>query len=139
MCLLSMILSYIDIQLQPGVDEKSREVQSNTGATLTCIVNGLTQSLDAVAWKKGTDDVTTLSDYSFNYLLSKASVIGNSQTTTLKVIDAGLSDTDYYCVVTSVENGETNKETKVKLETFSEFLWQILKFKHFHIIYNFIL
>ena len=87
MCLLCRLLFHIDIKLYPGVDEKSKEVQSNKGATLTCIVNGLTQSLDAVVWKKDNVDVTTLSDYSSNYVLSKGSVVGNSQTTTLKVID----------------------------------------------------
>ena len=116
------LIFLIDIKLYPGVEEKSREVQSNTEATLTCIVTGLTQSLDAVVWKKGSDDVTTLSDYSSNYLLSEGSLVVNSQTTTLKVIDAGDTDTDYVCVVTSHEHGETNTETSVKLETFSEFL-----------------
>ena len=109
---------FIDIKLHPGVEEKSREVQSNTEATLTCIVTGLTQILDAVVWKKDTVDVTSLSDYVF----SEGSLLGNSQTTTLKVNDVGNTDTDYVCVVTSDEYGETEKETIVKLETFSEFL-----------------
>ena len=64
--------------------------------------------------KKDNVDITTLSDYSSNYVLSKGSVVGISQTTTLKVIDAGLTDTDYACVVTSDEHGEMNKETSVK-------------------------
>ena len=126
MCLLCRLLFHIDIKLYPGVDEKSKEVQSNTGATLTCILNGLTQSLDAVLWKKDNVDVTTLSDYSSNYVLSKGSVVGNSQTTTLKIIDAGLTDTDYACVVTSDEHGERNKETSVKLETFGEIFYNTL-------------
>ena len=113
-----ILFFFIDIILYPGVEEKSREVQSNTEATLTCIVNGLTKSLEAVVWKKGADDVTTLSDYVF----SEGSLVGNSQTTTLKVNDVGNTDTDYVCVVTSDEYGETEKETIVKLETFSEFL-----------------
>ena len=138
MCLLCRLLFHIDIKLCPGVDEKSKEVQSNKVATLTCIVNGLTQSLDAVVWKKDNVDVTTLSDYSSNYVLFKESIVGNSQTTTLKVIDAGLTDIDYACVVTSDEHGETNKETIVKLETFSEFCFHILKFVHFYIIHLFL-
>ena len=122
MCLLCRLLFHTDIKVYPGVDEKSREVQSNTWATLTCIVNGLTQSLDAVVWKKDNVGVTTLSDYSSNYVLSEGSLVGNSQTTTLKVNDVGNTDTDYVCVVTSDEYGETEKETIVKLETFSEFI-----------------
>ena len=137
--MLCKLLFHIYIKLNPGVDEKSRAVQLNTGATLSCIVNGLTQSLDAVVWKKDNVDVTTLSDYSTNYVLTKGSVVGNSQATTLKVIDAGLTDTDYVCVVTSDEHGETNKERNVKLETFGEFLFHILKFVHSYIIHNFIL
>ena len=93
---------------------------------MTCIVKGLTQSLDAVVWKKDNVDVTTLSDYSSNYVLSKGSVVENSQTTTLKVIDAGLTDTDYACFVTSDEHGEGNKETSVKLETFGEIFYNTL-------------
>ena len=117
-----ILFFFIDIKLYPGVEEKSIEVQSNTEATLTCIVTGLTRSLDAVVWKKGAENVTTLPDYSSNYILSKGSVVGNSQTTTLQVNDVGDTDTDYVCVVTSDEYGETEKETIVKLETFSEFL-----------------
>ena len=120
--MLFILFLYIDIKLYPGVEDKSREVQSNTEAILTCIVTGLTQTLDAVVWKKGSDDVTTLSDYSSNYILSKGSLIGNSQTTTLKVNDVGNTDTDYVCVVNSNEHGEIDTETSVKLETFSEFL-----------------
>ena len=85
-------------------------------------MTGLTQSLEAVVWKKGADDVTTLPDYYSNYVFSEGSLVGNSQTTTLKVNDVGNADTDYVCVVTSDEYGETEKETIVKLETFSEFL-----------------
>ena len=125
MRLLFILFFYIDIKLYPGVDEKSSEVQSNMGATLTCIVTGLTQSLEAVVWKKDTVDITTLSDYSSNYILSKGSVVGNSQTTTLKVNDVGNADTDYVCVITSDEYGETEKKTIVKLGTFSEFLYHI--------------
>ena len=117
-----ILVFYIDIKLHPGVEEKSREVQSNTEATLTCIVTGLTQILDAVVWKKDTVDVTSLPDYSSNYVLSEGSLVGNSQTTTLKVNDVGNTDTDYVCVVTSNEYGEIEKETIVKLVTLSEFL-----------------
>ena len=121
-CLFFIFFFFIDIKLHPGVEEKSREVQSNTEATLTCIVTGLTKSLEAVVWKKGAVDVTTLPDYSSNYVLSEGSLVGNSQTTTLKVNDVGNTDTEYVCVVTSDEYLETEKETIVKLEIFSEFL-----------------
>ena len=102
-------------------------------------MNGLTRALDSVAWNKGAVDVTTLPDYSSNYVLSDGNLVGTSQTISLQVIDAGLTDTDYFCVVTSNEHGQTNMETSVRLETFSEFLKHILKFIHFHIILNFIL
>ena len=117
------IFCCIDDKNFPGVEEKSREVQSNTGATLTCIVTGLTLAFDSVGWKKGAEYVTTLSDYDTNYVLSKGSLEGNSQTTTLEVIDAGVTDTDYFCVFTSNEHGETSKETSVKLDTFRKFFY----------------
>ena len=116
-----MLLFHIDIQLHPGVEQKSREVQSNTRATLTCIVNGLTQKLDDVVWKKGAVDVTTVLDYSSSYVLSYGNVVGNSQTTTLQVMDAGRTDTDYVCVVTSKEQGQTNRETNIRQKIFSKF------------------
>ena len=86
-------------------------------------MTGLTLALDSVGWQKGADDVTTLSDYDTNYVLSKGSLEGNSQTTTLEIIDAGVTDTDYFCVVTSNEHGETGKETTVKLDTFRKFFY----------------
>ena len=101
---------------------------------MTCIVTGLTLALDYVGWKKGADDVTTLSDYGTNYVLLEGNLEGNSQTTTLEVIDAGVTDTDYFCVFTSNEHGETSKETSVKLDTFRKFF--IVQFKIIKFLYD---
>ena len=90
---------------------------------MTCIVTGLILALDSVGWKKGADDVTTLSDYDTNYVLLQGNLEGNTQTTTLEIIDAGVTDTDYFCIVTSNEHGETSKETSVKLDTFRKFFY----------------
>ena len=94
-------------------------------------MTGLTLALDSVGWKKGAEYVTTLSDYDTNYILLEGNLEGNTQTTTLEVIDAGVTDTDYFCVVTSNEHGETSKETSVKLDTFRKFFivhFTIIKF-----------
>ena len=106
---------------QPGVLGTSKEVSASTGATLSCVVNGLTQVLNNVVWKKEDEDVKTLTDYASNYLLVDGILNGNSQTTTLQIIDVGNTDTDYKCYVTSDEHSKTDYETTVDMDVFSEF------------------
>ena len=100
----------------------SKEVQANTEATLSCVVTGLTQVLDTVVWKKGDVDVTTLDDFDTNYVKDDGILNGNSQKTTLQVKDVGNTDTDYKCIVTSDEHGQTDVERTVKMDVFSEFI-----------------
>ena len=105
---------------KPDVVVTSKEVLANNGAALSCVVTGLTQVLDNVVWKKGAVDVKTLTDYASNYVLVDGDLNGNSQTTTLQVLDVGVTDSDYKCVVTSDEHGETDYETTVNMDVFSE-------------------
>ena len=105
---------------KPDVMGTSKEVLANTGATLSCVVNGLTQVLDSVVWKKDDVDVKTLTDFNSNYSLVDGNLNGNSQTTTLQITDVGKTDADYKCVVTSDEHGETDYETIVDMDVFSE-------------------
>ena len=99
----------------------SKEVLANSGATLSCVVSGLTRVLENVVWKKGNADVTTLTDYVSNYVEVDGILNVNSQTTTLQITDVGDTDTDYKCVVTSDEHGKTDNETTVEMDVFSEF------------------
>ena len=72
-------------------------------------------------WKKDDVDVKTLADYATNYVLVDGNLNGNSQTTTLQVLDVGDTDTDYKCAVTSNEHDQTDYETTVEMDVFSEF------------------
>ena len=111
---------------KPDVVGKSKEVQANKEATLSCVVSGLTRVLENVVWKKGNADVTTLTDYASNYVEDDGILNGNSQLTTLQVRDVGNTDTDYKCIVTSDEHGQTDVERTVKMDVFSEFIKIIL-------------
>ena len=81
----------------------------------------MTQVLENVVWKKNNVDVSTLTDYSTNYVNNDGSVVGNSQTATLQINDVGSASDDYQCVVDSAENSRTAYETTVKLGVFSKF------------------
>ena len=86
-------------------------------ATISCVVTGITQQLDAVVWRKGGTDVTTLSGS--NYVVSPGTYDSNSQTTTLTVkAAANTADSTYTCVITSDEWEITNRETSVILNVF---------------------
>ena len=98
----------------------SKEVESETDATISCVITGITQELDGVVWKKDGTDVTTLSGS--NYVVSPGSYGSNSQTTTLTVkAVANTADSTYTCVITSDEWEKTNQETNVALELFCKY------------------
>ena len=121
---------------KPDVVETSKEVQANNGATLSCVVTGLTQVLDNVVWKKDDVDVKTLADYATNYVLVDGNLNGNSQTTTLQVLDVGDTDTDYKCAVTSDEHDKTDYETTVEMDVFSEFFLSLDYGNPWHVIFD---
>ena len=104
--------------LKFSVTPEGREVQTNSEATLSCVVGGLTQELESVVWKRGDDDVKTLGD---NYVQVNGSIVGTSQTTTLQVKDVGLTDTDYKCIVKENVTA-ADVETTVTLAVFSKYL-----------------
>ena len=108
---------------KPDVVVTSKEVEANNGATLSCVVTGLTHVLDTVMWKKDDVNITTLTDYASNYVEVDGILNGNSQTTTLQIIDVGNTDTGYKCSVTSDEHSETHYETTVDMDVFSEFFF----------------
>ena len=95
----------------------NKEVKSDTDATISCVINGLTKKLDNIVWTKDGTDVTELSPD--NYVVSPGTYGSNSQTTILTVkAAANTADSTYTCVITSDEWLQTNKETAVALEIF---------------------
>ena len=103
-----------------GIRPANIEVLAGADATISCVVTGITQQLDAVVWRKGGTDVTTLSGS--NYVVSPGTYDSNSQTTTLTVkAAANTADSTYTCVITSDEWEITNRETSVILNVFGNF------------------
>ena len=95
----------------------NKEVLTATDATISCIISGITQKLDAVVWRKDGTDVTSLSGS--NYIVSAGTYGSNSQTTTLTVkAAANTADSTYTCAITSNEHQEINKPTTVRLNVF---------------------
>ena len=97
----------------------NKEVLTETDATISCIISGITQKLDAVVWRKDGTDVTSLSGS--NYIVSAGTYGSNSQTTTLTVkAAANTADSTYTCAITSNEHQEINKPTTVRLNVFGK-------------------
>ena len=93
---------------------------SGTDATVSCVISGITQQLDAVVWRKSGTDVTTLSGS--NYVVSAGTYGSNSQTTTLTVkAAANTADSTYTCLITSNEWLVTNRQTNVLLDVFGTY------------------
>ena len=110
------------IHLHSDVQPTNKELEAGTDATVSCVISGLTQQLDAVVWSKDGTDVTTLTEDN-SYVVSTGTYSSNSQTTTLTV-KAGVNtaDSTYTCVITSNEWLETDKETPVVLNVFGNFV-----------------
>ena len=102
-----------------GVQPINKEVLTATDATVSCVITGITQQIDAVVWRKSGTDVTSLSGS--NYVVSAGTYGSNSQTTTLTVkAAANTADSTYTCAITSNEWLQTNKETNVLLSVFGK-------------------
>jgi len=94
-------------------------VELGTETTVSCVVTGITQRLDAVVWKIAGTDVTSLSGS--NYVVSAGTYSSNSQTTTLTVkAAANTADSTYTCFVTSKEWLITDRQTNVIVNVFCE-------------------
>ena len=96
----------------------SKEVESGTDATISCVIGGITKKLESVVWTNDGTDVTTLSET--DYVVTSVTSLGsNSETTTLTVkAAANVADSKYTCVITSNEWLQTNKESVVTLNIF---------------------
>ena len=98
---------------------------TNTAATISCVVTGLTKKLDAVTWEKPSSggDITHSTD---SYQIDDGTYDAdtNSQTTIL-TIPAGENTADavYTCVIQSDEHRKTSEspeKTGVNSNIFSE-------------------
>jgi hypothetical protein len=104
-----------------AVEAKNSEVLTNTEATISCVVTGLTKQLDKVAWKNTDGGITHNKD---GYKIVEGQLQGESQTTILTVPAAkNMGDAVYTCVIQCDEHGKTlgSEESKdVKSDVFSE-------------------
>ena len=111
--------------INSGVEAKNSEVLTNTLATISCVVSGLTKQLDTVIWQKpgGTDTVTHDVE---GYLIDVGTYNSGtkSQTTILTIpADKNTADSVYTCVITSNEHGKSSDPTSVNSNVFSKFLY----------------
>ena len=109
-----------------AVTTKDSEVLQNTQATISCVVNGLTQQLNKVSWEKSSSGgVITDGTDDFKINVGKYEPGTNSQTTTLTIPAAkNTADLAYTCVIQCDEHGKTaqNEEKKtVNSNVFSKF------------------
>jgi hypothetical protein len=104
-----------------SVEAKNSEVLTNTDATISCVVKGLTKQLDKVAWKNSDGGITHNND---GYKIVEGQLQGDSQTTILTVPAAkNMGDAVYTCVIQCDEHGKTlgkEESENVKSDVFSE-------------------
>ena len=106
-----------------GVEAKESEVRTNTEATISCVVSGLTKQLDAVTWQKpSSGDV--ISDGTDSYQIDVGTYEPSTNTqTTILTVPAGKNTDDavFTCVIQSDEHGKTSaspQKTDVKSNVF---------------------
>ena len=103
-----------------GVEAKNKEVEANTEAVISCVISGITTTLDSVSWTDSSDGAL-ISDGT-RYVIADGSYddSSNSQTTTLTVPAGVASDSTFSCVVTSNEWNITADKTAVTLNVFGK-------------------
>ena len=112
-----------------AIEAKHSEVLKDTVATISCVVNGLTKQLEAVAWKNSDGPVSHGTDVTNDYQIEEGSYGSNSQTTVLTIpAIKNTVDAVYTCVIQSDEHGKTSgseEEKSVNSDVFSEYLTNI--------------
>ena len=113
------------------VEAKDSEVRTNTEATISCVVSGLTKELDAVTWLKPSQGgpITDGTD-SYQIDVGTYEPSTNIQTTVLTVpAGENMADAVFTCVIQSDEHGKTSaspQKTDVESNVFGEFTSFIL-------------
>ena len=98
---------------------------TNTQATISCVVSGITQQLNTVVWQKPNNGGTISHDVD-GYKIVEGSYDSDtkSQTTILTIpADKNIADSVYTCVITSDEHGKSADPTSVNSNVFSKFLY----------------
>ena len=115
--------SYLNLikMITSGVEAKGSEVLTNTQATISCVVKGLTKQLDTVTWEKPGGVGITHNVDGFLIVEGTFDVGTKSQTTVLTIPAAqNTADSVYTCVITSVEHGQSSHKTDVNSNVFSK-------------------
>ena len=115
-------ISFTFCNLFSEVEVKSSEVLTNTAATISCVVKGLTKKLDTVAWEKPGGHAIT--DNAEGYQIDEGTYDSGSksQTTVLTIpADKNTADSVYTCIITSNEHGKSADEHNVNSNIFSKF------------------
>ena len=122
-------LSFLFIRLNISeVEAKHSEVLKDTEATISCVVSGLTQKLDTVAWQKPNGDAIENNKDDFKIVDGAYEEASHSQTTVLTIPKtANTADSVYSCVITSNEHKKTAEKTSVNSNVFSEYKSQFNK------------
>ena len=103
------------------VDVVNSEVLSGTLATLSCVVTGLTKTLESVSWENPDGSSITASGNGFIFDDGSTNFDGSSQTTTLTIpTDQTIDDVTYKCVVQSEEHNVLGRKIDVQSKVFSK-------------------
>ena len=103
------------------VDVVNSEVLSGTLATLSCVVTGLTKTLESVSWEKPDGSSITASGNGFIFDDGSTNFDDSSQTTTLTIpTDQTIDDVTYKCVVQSDEHNVLGRKIDVQSKVFSK-------------------
>ena len=107
-----------------AVTPESSEVLQNTQATISCVVAGLTKKLDAVAWQRGDQAITSGVD---DFTIDEGTFASetNSQTSVLTVPAASNAESaSYGCYITSDEHAVTAQKVDVNVNVFSKYYYR---------------
>ena len=99
------------------IDPIGAQVEEAMTATISCVVKGISQTLNNVVWKDSSGAQVT----GLNYVVVTGTYnnTSNTQTTTLTVNGSlNTADTTFSCVIDSTEWAVTGNETSVSLEVF---------------------
>ena len=112
-----------------GLTPVSQDSLKGTEAKISCIVTGLTKILDAVKWAKSNDSPITNDSNGFTIVEGTLSDAG-SQTTILTVpgTENG-QDTEYKCLVTSLEHAKVEEVTTATVEVFGKIFYNTHKLR----------
>ena len=94
----------------------------NSQATISCVISGLTQQLDAVTWEKPDEGgVITHNVDGYEIVEGSYNSGSNSQTTVLTIsADKNTADSVYTCIITSNEHAVSAAKTEVHSNVFSK-------------------